>query len=409
MKKQLIIAVLLGFAMIVLSMPARAQSPTPTETAEKVPTGEVTGALVNRSKGGAIPENLPIMLHIYDQNYSQLGMLHAQSQPDGSFCFDGVPLNQDLFYVGFVTYRGVSYNSQPVLYDGNTIPGIELPIYETTDDLSQVQVDEMHVLFNFAEDGLEVNEIYLISNLGDRTVTGTITLDDGQPATIELPLPDGADYVFFKPEESERFVKLEDGFVDKAPLVPGERTSRMMVSYLIPYTEEMSYTYFAPLTISNIDFLLPADEQVILSGENLDGPEITTLNNDSIYQAYTHQGLYAGETLSIDMLGQPSVMTSGGSNVSPVKGNGLDLSGAIGIGSGILGLGVIAFGVWRWRKTRDDDTEASQEDDDESASLDEVVAEIAQLDEARGRNEIDEAEYAVLRAALKEKAKELSS
>jgi len=406
MLKRLLFPALLILVFMLLTVPVRAQTSIPTATSQLEGTGMVTGVIVNRTQGGTIPESLSVMLHVLDQNYNQLGMLHAQSQPDGSFLFEDVPLSPELLYVGFVTYQGASYNSQPVSFDGKTTPNIELPVYGTTNDLSNVQVDEMHVLFNFAEDGLEVNEIYLISNLGNSTVTGTLTLDDGQPATIEFPLPAGADYVFFKPDTSDRFVELDSSFTDKAPLVPGERSSQIMVSYLLPYFDEMSYSYTAPLTVRNIDFLIPAEEGMILQGPNLLGPEITTLQDQSIYQVYTYKGLSAGETVSFDLLGKPNFEVISGADNSLAKPAVSTSKLAIEIGSGVFGLVMIAFGIWQWRRSRSDDSEADTADDtDEVNPYEEVIVKIAHLDDARDWGEIDELEYAHQRAALRKQAK----
>ena len=47
---------------------------------------------------------------------------------------------------------------------------LDVPVYETTKDLSNIHVDQMHVLFDVSPDGLETKELYILSNLGDRTV-----------------------------------------------------------------------------------------------------------------------------------------------------------------------------------------------------------------------------------------------
>lgn len=405
MIKRLLLPLLLSILLAAFAIPVLAQSPTPSVDSQPVPTGEVTGSFINRSTGGIMPESLSVMLHILDQNYTQVGMLHTQSEQDGSFRFEEVPLNPGEFYAGIVTYKGATYYSEPVPYNGITSPNIEIPIYETTNDLSQVQVDEMHVLFNFAQDGIEVSEIYLLSNLGDRTITGTLTLTDGQPATLEFPLPAGADYVFFKPDSADRFVKLPDGFADKAPLIPGKNTSQIMVSYLAPYRDEMTYSYTAPIAIGNIDYLLPAEEGVILSGQDLQGPELTTLQDNSMYQVYTYKGLSVGQTVKLDFLGKPNIESITGASTSHTKPGSLPLNWAFGIGAGVFGVVMIGVGVWQWRRTRQDDTEVDADNHSDISGLNEIVVKIAQLDEAYDSGKINETDYRLQREALKQEAK----
>ncbi len=407
MRKNLFIALFISIALSVLTIRVSAQSPQLVGTSPPETSGVVDGVLVNRSPDGTVPQqSLSVMLHILDQDYNQLGMLHSQSQADGSFRFDDVPLGQNELYAGIVTYQGATYYSPPVPYDGKNTPSLELPIYDTSPHLTDVQIDEMHVLFNFAQDGLEVSEIYQLSNLGDYTITGTLTLTDGQPATIEFPLPDKADYVFFKPEANDRFVRLDKGFADTAPLLPGERSSSMMVSYLLPYTEVMSYSYTAPVSVQNIDYLVPAEQAVVLDGPNLTGPEITTLQNNSVYQVYSYKGLPEGQTIKLSLLGKP-VFAASPATPGVARPGAFNKNLAIEIGSGILGLSLIGVGVWQWRRSRRDVAEVLADENPYELELHDVAFEIARLDDSHERGDIGEGEYQQQRAVLLKQAKSL--
>lgn len=404
MKKNLFIPLLVGIALTALTLRVSAQTPGALETSPSETTGEVTGVLVNRSPDGTIPQSLSVMLHILDQNYNQVGMLHTLSQPDGSFRFEDVPLDQNELYAGIVSYQGATYYSEPVPYDGENAPNLDLPVYETTTDLAKVQIDEMHVLFNFAQDGLEVSEIYLISNLDDYTITRTLTLTDGQPATIEFPLPEKADYVFFKPDASDRFVRLDNGFADKAPLVPGERSSNMMVSYLLPYAETMSYSYTAPVPVVNIDYLLPAEQGVSLNGPGLTGPQTTTLQDKSVYQVYSYKALTKGQTVQLNFSGKPNIQPS---STNPSAKNPIvsDKNSAIEIASGALGLAMMGIGIWQWRKSKHEEADEVSEEVSDELTLNQLATKIAQLDDTHEKGMVDEENYQAQRADLLKQAK----
>ena len=168
MSKKISYVLLIALAMSALLVhPASAQTDAPPTG----PTGEVTGTIINQNTGKAVAEQLDVMLHILDQNYAEAGMLHEQSTPDGTFLFSDAPFDANLQYAVMATFNGVTYFSDVVPVDTKSMQVIvDVPVYESTSDLTNVQVDQMHVLFNFAEDGMETKEIYILSNAGERTV-----------------------------------------------------------------------------------------------------------------------------------------------------------------------------------------------------------------------------------------------
>lgn len=403
MKSSLKTAALLAFLLIVIVLPSKAQDQT-TINPQAAPGGVITGVVINRSKGGAIPQSLDVMLHIMDQNYAEKGMLHGKSLPDGSYKFDTVPLDTGLVYAVMGIYQGVAYYSNIVPLEGKTPLKIDLPIYENTNDLSQAQVNQMHVLFNFAQDGLEVKEIYILSNLGDRTITGTLKLDENRSATILYPLPAEADYIFFEPNDSERFVKLTGGFADRAPLVPGERSDQLMVNYLLPASEQLSYTFTAPLNIKMINFLLPAAAGVTLNGENLGAPQKTALQDGKEYLIYSLESLASGQTINLTFSGKPNLDVP--VKTQATKSNGL-YSGLV-IGAVSLGFILVVLGIWWWRKSKHDDSSDEEiEPNIGDSDLDQIILKIAQLDEAFESGKINEEDYRRQRQVLSQEAKVL--
>ncbi len=399
--KAAMVLVLLLYAAVI---PAQAQEQA-SSTPQAAQGGVVTGTIINRSEGGAeIPQSIDVMLHIVDESYVEQGMLHEKSLPDGSFKFVNVPLDTGLLYAAMGVYEGVSYYSDAFPIEGETLLNIDLPIYETTNELTLAEVEQSHVLFNFAQDGLEVKQIFVFSNLGDRTITGTLTLDDNRPATIKFSLPTGANYIFFEPNDPERFVKLSDGFADTAPLVPGERSSQLMVSYLLPSSEQLAYSFTAPVDIKSINFLLPKSAGVTLNGENLGTPQTTPMEDGSEYLIYTLEDLPTGQTVNLTFSGQPKLD-------GPVKDQAAqsnDLSSSLAIGGGTLGIILVGVGIWWWRKTQLADSEDEELDGEElDLGLDPVILKIAQLDEAYEHGKINEEDYRLQRQELKEKAKAL--
>src|SRR3990170_1030884 len=154
--------IILTLPLLLLSFsPAFAQTGTPPVAPANGWTGVVTGAIVNGSPGGQTPPGLEIMLHGWDQNHGDKVMLHGQASQGGDFRFEDVTFEPGLLYAVMATYDGATYFSTPVQVEaGQSRLDVEVPIYETTHDLSQVQVEQLHMLFTFDQGGLAVTEVY---------------------------------------------------------------------------------------------------------------------------------------------------------------------------------------------------------------------------------------------------------
>lgn len=147
-----------------------------------------------------------------------------------------------------------------------------------------------------------------------------------------------------------------------------------------------------------------------LLNPDLSGPQMTALQDNTSYLVYTYEDLPAAGAINLAFSGQPSLDTASSAGESAAKPAAPGFNWAIGIGGGVLGLAMIAVGVWQWRKSRDNEAEedgnlqllGEKRDGD---SLDEIIAEIAQLDEAHEREEISEEEHRQRRAALRQQAR----
>jgi hypothetical protein len=400
MNRKMLTILLLSFTFFLTSTTVTAQTETPPGE-DSLPLGAVTGKIVNLSQSGNIPEKVEVMAHIWDQAEDK-GMYHGESRPDGTFRIDNVPLETGSVYLVMAVYNDVTYYSQSVVLNSENSLNFEVPIFENTTDISQVQVDRAYMFINVAADGLEVKQIYLLSNLGDHTVKDATKLEDGSYATLRFPLPAEADYIFFNPDESERFIKVPGGFADKAPLMPSSQASQFMVSYLLPFDGEKQIDFTAPMNIKLMNFLIPADAGMSLSGEGLGVPEITSMQDGKTFKVYSYQQLNEGKTISISISGSPGSGIGSGSFVSSPYRSGMTA------GLAILGLSMIGMGVWWAHKTSEKETSNANENNIDR-TLDELIAEIAQLDESYEKGEIPAGEYQTKRANMLKQAKDRMS
>jgi hypothetical protein len=377
-----------------------AASPSPAIAQEDIPPGEaasgvVLGKIINQNKGSIITGSTEVMLHIWDKEYVDLGMEHGQSKADGTFEFSGVAFDPERLYAVMTTFENVTYYSDivPGPADSDELE-LTVPVIETTTDLAAVRVDQIHLLFDFVEDGIETSEIYIMSNLGERTVKGAVTPDGGQTATLRFPLPKDADFIFFQPDGQDRFIKFPGGFADVSPLIPGDGSGQFMVQYLVPFSPGREYSYTAPVDIQMINFLLLADSGISLEGQGLSGPQPYTLQSGKSYQLYTFENINAGDTVQVTFQGKPATASTTGASNSTLP---------LALGGVILGLTMVGVGVWWWRRPEDRNTENGIFGsilDIERATFDEIITEIARLDEAKEQGLIGGDEHSRQRKEL---------
>lgn len=387
----------LTLTLVAFPVPAFAQADSPPE---ETPTGVVFGTIINQSNGETVTKALEVMLHIWDQDYVDLGMEHGEVNSDGTFKFSDVTLSPDRQYAVMTIFDGVTYFS-------DVVPGpvdlneIELTVFvmETTSDLANVQVDQLHLLFSFAEDGMETTEIYVLSNFGERTVKDAVTLDDGRSATLRFPLPADADYIFFQPNEKDRFAKFPGGFADAYPLLPGKSSKQIMVQYLVPFSSDRTYTYTAPVNIQTINFLLPEESGVTLEGKGLSAAQPYTMPRDTTpYHLYSFGALSPGETIEVVFKGEPSNISIAATNNSTMP---------IVLGGAILGLTMIGVGFWWWRKPDEGEVDDDEivDTQTEFSTFEDIITEIARLDEANEQGLLNEEDHEEQRQILLLEAK----
>lgn len=332
--------------LVLLTLPETtfAQEETPPANAGIL----VRGQILNRTTGEPAPEGLNLMLHVWDEAGSPKGMVHGVSGPEGVIEFEDVVVEKDLFYVVMVTYQGATYYSDPVaaLEDG-VLETIDVGIYETISDPSEVRADLFYLVFGFSQGGLSVSEIYGLSNLGERTVANIFTLEDGEEATFNISLPIDAANVSFPSAPPNRYVTREGGFSDTQPLVPGVGSGQIRVNYILPYESELTLSRSLPFKTEEVNIYIPHEigvSMTVLEAE-YQGVELIGMESTA-YELYRLGPLGKGDHVEITFSGTPINLSS--SEDQQVRSNSFE-PGVL-IGGAALGVALLVFGFWLWRR-----------------------------------------------------------
>ena len=352
--------------------------------------GSLTGTIVNGTADGAAPEAVEVTLHGFDGDTEVLTET-APAKADGTFAFAVDEMVPGRLYVATVDYQGSLYASD-IVHLASDAPSASLPItvYETTTDTSVVQVDRLHILVSAPGEGvLQIVELWILSNPGDRTV---IPSEAGNG--LEGTLPEGALNVSFdETTPGERFQVGEGSFSDHRPLPPGPGTGEWVFSYSLPYQRQLDLRRTAAYPIGSIVVLVPEGLKVTADGLSDTGSR--DVQGQSLH-TYSLGPVGVGSEARLRLSGQPAAAVT----VTPAS------QWILGVAA--LGLALIGAGLLWFRPRRRAEVEEEEERGDGQAGQDpdQLMLALATLDRDFEAGRIPEADYRKRREDLKRRALE---
>jgi hypothetical protein len=258
--------------------------------------GVLTGTVINGTAGGGSTGGLQVTLRSF-QGQEEREQRTTVTDAGGSFRFEGLETGGDWVYLIRVPYEGVSYSGGMLSFAQDQAEvTVEVPVYETTTDSSEITVERAHLFVGSAEDGLTATELYVFQNPTDRTYVGADEVD-GQPWTAQFLLPEGShDLAFDDGSLNGRFRLIDGGFVDTEPQWPG--TTQVLFSYAVDSVDgwcDLSRTLMHPTVDLNV-LIEEAGATVESRTLALEG---TRDAEGRTYLNYVAHGLDAGEQLDL--------------------------------------------------------------------------------------------------------------
>ncbi|MDI7276116.1 MAG: carboxypeptidase-like regulatory domain-containing protein, partial [Anaerolineae bacterium] len=278
--------------------------------------GIVQGQVINSTAGSnAALQGLAVRLYLYSGSTLK-DTQETTTDARGIFRFENVPTGPAWTGIATVEYLGVEYGSTMLdLSVGSDFSG-DILVYETTADDSFLRVERSHLIVEMGVGQLEVTEMIILVNDGDRTYVGSEEVVPGKRATARVPLPPGAtDLSITVPAATSAMVRTGEGLVDTRPVIPGQH--EYVLSYVLP-CQGPTYNLLKPI-------VYPADALDVLvaaPGAEVDAPALERLGTRETSGAtYEHLG---GRSLARDTdvvlrlsgLKQPASMQATGSRAS---------------------------------------------------------------------------------------------
>ncbi len=367
------------------------------------PQGVLSGRVVNGTAGAALPPGLTVTL----QGFKGTEFLPAQTttaDAEGRFQFSGLETGSDYSYIAYTEYLGIQYGTDALKFEsGQTQLDATVFIYETTTSDEAISISRMHFIITVSGGALVVDEVQSFSNSGDRTYIGAEPVAGARRTTVRFaPPPQAQDVQVDEGADTGRIVQTADGFADTLPVIPGQSTLQVILSYVIPYdpaSTTLSTTFLYPTKAVNV-FL--SDSGVEMSSERM--MRMGTMGTGAqAYIGYVGQDFAVGDTLTLEFKG---AATTGGTLTSAPTG-GLSTTGYVLIIGGLLLILValaLAYPALRRRQPSGAVEPTPAPCDDE---CEELLAAIADLDDLFEAGDLDEETYRRRRQALKARLLEI--
>ncbi len=364
---------------------------TPSSTVSQLPANPagpaapflIEGPIINGTAGASVPDNLPMTLYILPhQGGDQNVISHTfQSGVGGRYSITTTEVTSSSLVAVGTDYKDLNFFSEVGAYQP---PAVTLPItiYESTSDVGQVKVDTLHIIVTPGANGLDVSEIYVLSNNGDRFVAGF-----GAPV-MHFALPTGATNLQIAPEMQSVLKQAGDGLDYYAGIPVGSQAQQIVYQYTLPSgTTALGRPIYHP--IDSVNVLIEGDpSKTTVSSDQLVSQGAQVIQGSS-YQQFTATALKAGQTLT--------------ASISPAAA---PLDWRILLGIVLVVVGVIGVVVWqRSQKKQAVETVDRRLEIQREALIDQIAA----LDDDFAAGQLDEVNYKAQRAKLKEKLMKVMS
>jgi mono/diheme cytochrome c family protein len=362
------------------------------EPTSDVNTGSVYGSIENGTAGADLPHGLMVTFIAFDGNQ----LVFEREIPvdaDGMFEVQDLEIVPGRIFGALTEYQGVQYfNTAGHMLEDSLSLVLPLTVYETTTDDSNLVVDRLHLIFDYSIEGVvEVSELLLMKNTGDRTISGQDGFND-----IRVTLPkDFSNLYFADSPELMRFTEDTDGFVMHEAFIPGDAVETYF-SFTLPYERSLEYQQPVDYPVEAI-VILKTQGPPSISGEGL--VEVGARDMGGlVMESYRMDPLDQGEILELRLSGRHPAKTDSSSTTNLI------------VGGTALGLTLIAifFIWWRWSQGQGSTVEPDDEPAlDEPRDREALIRAIAALDDRFEAGEIKETVYKERREDLKRTLKAL--
>jgi hypothetical protein len=393
MKRALGSIALLSFLGLLLLRPVG----LPAE--EKEARGVIRGSLTNGTAGARVA-GLKVVLKRYEGDREKESR-ETISDPQGEFFFPGLDRSKGKSYLLHAVYKDVKDQEREIPY--------EMTLYDTTDSDQKISVVMHHVVVEQKEGDLWVRELMIVENQGNKVYVGAHEIAPGKRETLRISLPPGAQELqLMKGLMSSYVVQVEDGLADTMDIKPGRK--EILFGYRID--KKISGSKLSKsinLATDSLSFFIPGELRV--KGENIQYVGLVGETGRQ-FAHFSGKKLARGSRVALKFENSPWAKDFF-KGIVPVQGKIVPILGRIApiLGVILMGLGLIYPLIRRRKRPKGTKMVKGQGSKGESLLQEErqnLLWDIAELDDHLDSGQISPEEHAKKRRVLKEGVVELT-
>jgi mono/diheme cytochrome c family protein len=301
--------------------------------------GSVSVQLVNGS-GSDAPNDAPVTLYGFDNMQNTFSQT-LTTGVGGVYTFLNVVMPEGRAFLAGVDYASATYGSDIAKVDPTT-PNLNLQItvYEPTTDVSVLNTDRIHLLFDFSTPGIaSIVEVFIISNPSQQAV---VSPTEGG-TVVTFPLPEGYTNLQFQDGAlGDRYVEVSQGFADTTTVNPGAGQYQVIFAYQMPYDRKLNFVQPMFLPTSAVVVMVPDNGIKVDSSMLQDGG--TRDYQNTTYRMYNGESLIAGSSLEFTLSGNPKQAGN-----SPFANLNMQY---LAIGLAAFGVALVLGGLWLYRSNQ---------------------------------------------------------
>jgi len=374
-------------------------SDTPVASAQDQPDS-ILGKVTNGTDGSELPADLEVLLMSIDLATNQIIEQESTGvDEDGIFGFSNLISGPGLSYRVVVNHG--SYTPSVDMANIENWQNVSMSIYDETKSLEDITIGSYVMMIptiDARSRQVGVLTVINVDNRGDHVWVPDLT--DPNLTGFDLlrfNIPEGFMDLSIESElPTGNILEIPTGFALTNPIPPGEFA--ILVSYILEYEgDSFDFNLKLPYGADQVRMLMP-EEGGSIEAEGFGAPESVVVA-DSVFNQFQGDDYAIGVELGATFSGlpQPTIFQT----VSDFFKGRTYVIVIIWI-VGIVFLAILGYAMYSTRHR----SNLSSDDDEELASREDIIAEIAALDEEHEAGNIDEYEYNDRRDELKQVALE---
>ena len=371
-------------------------------------TADITGRVLNGTAGASVPSGLGVFMLVSDESGSLVYSGQAETGPEGGFSFAGAAVVPGGRYLFNTLYSEVDY-SQTLTWD-QVGDGISLMVYETTEDISVVEITRQVLVIADVDPKrgmISALEFVRLSNTSDRALNPVFPVRDAI-TFLRFSLPSGTSELDVNSDlGAGEIISIGTGFAVTSPVLPGEHS--IEYSFTFPY-QDGGFSYRQNLLQGAAVYQVMAPQRLASMVVEPLSPAETVDIQGTAYRVWEIGGLgpRQGFTLEVADLPKPSSLARLTSTLSatPFWQSAIPVLLAVSLAL-VLGLGIAtrpcaAGGYGPGGAGPGPGSDPVQDRfDDVSTTREQLIQQLAALDRGFELGQVPKEEYDPTRQALK--------